>query len=134
MPATITRPEVTAAGAARTGRRWLAAYVGGGSGLAAGLCCAGSAIAAGADLGALSFFTVWMDRDQPYVIAVTLLLAGWWLARALRAMTAGRGAGPWWRRLARAGRPALVHAAVCLGSYGLVLALAMGASAIVRGM
>lgn len=115
------------------GRRGLTAG-GGGAGLAAGLCCAGSAIAAGAGLGALSFFAVWLHRYQPYAIAATLLLAGWWLARSLRAMTAGRGGGPWWRRLARAGRPGLVHAGVCLGSYRLVLVLAMGASAIVRGI
>jgi len=87
----------------------------------------------GAGIGGLSFFAVWMDRYQPYLIAVTLLLLLWWLGRTIRTMTAGNGGGPWWR-LARAGRPALVHAAVCLGSYGLVLALAMGISAAARGM
>src|SRR5229473_7651254 len=112
MPEMTTTREVTSASAARPGRRRFAAGVGGGAGLAAGLCCAGSAIAAGAGLGGLSFFAVWMHRYQPYVIAVTLLLAGWWLARSLR-ITSGRDGGTWWR-LARVGRPGLVHAAVCL--------------------
>ncbi len=130
MPEMTTVPELTPAAAARPGRSRLAAGVGGTAGLAAGLCYAGSAIAAGAGLGGLSLFTVWMHRYQPYMIAATVLLLGWWLGRTLRAMSGGPGGGPWWRRLARAGKPGLVHAAACVGSYGLVLALAMGASAV----
>ena len=83
----------------------------------------------GAGIGGLSFFTVWMNRYQPYLIEVTLL---WWLGGTIRAMTADHGDGPPWRRLARAGRPTPVLAAACLGSYGLLLALAMGISVLVR--
>ncbi|MDA8320738.1 MAG: hypothetical protein M0030_13150 [Actinomycetota bacterium] len=70
-------------------------------GAAAGLFCIGSAIAVGAGTGGLSFFTAWMNRYQPYAIAVTLLLLLSWLGRTLRAMSAGHGDGPPWRRLAR---------------------------------
>lgn len=133
MPEMTTMREMTPVSAARGARNPLGACAGGGAGLAAGLCCAASAIVAGgrAGLGGVSFFAVRMHRYQPYAIAVTVLLLVWWLARTARALSAGRGGGPWWRRLGRAG---LVHAAVCLGSCGLVLALAMGISAAVRGM
>jgi hypothetical protein len=94
----------------------------------------GSAIAVGAGFGGLSFFTVWMNRYQPYLIAVTLLLVLWWLGRTMRALTAGHSDGPPWRRLASASRPAALHAAACLVSYGLLLALAMGISGLVRAM
>jgi len=53
----------------------------------------GSAIAVGAGIGGLSFFSVWMDRYQPCVIGATLLMLLWWLGRAIRAMTVGHGGG-----------------------------------------
>ena len=51
-------PGVTAAEAARAFRNRLGACAGGGTGLAAGFCCAGGAIAARAGIGGLSFFAV----------------------------------------------------------------------------
>jgi hypothetical protein len=37
-----------------------------GSGLLAGVCCVGSALAVGAGISGLSFFTTWMNRYQVY--------------------------------------------------------------------
>jgi hypothetical protein len=118
----MTMRTMTTERADRPARNRLAAWTG----------SARSAIAVGAGIGGLSFVTVWMYRYQLCIIAVSLLVVLWWLSRTIRDMTAGRGDGPPWRRLAGAGRPALVRAAACLGSYELALALAMGISAGIR--
>jgi hypothetical protein len=117
----------------RRRRSRLAACVGGGCGLAGAVCCAGQAIAVAAGIGSLtSFMTLWMNRFQPYVIAVTVAGACWWLVRGMRTAAADRGSRS--RKLWRAGRVTGLHAAICLGTYGVAFGLTMIIATLVRGM
>jgi hypothetical protein len=87
------------AGQTRRYRRFLG--VGAGSGLLGSICCAGSAIAVGAGIGGLSFFTTWMSRYQPYFIAASIAVMAVWLIRVIRRNGAGRGVKAAARQISR---------------------------------
>ncbi len=96
-------------GHTRRYRRFLGA--GAGSGLLGSICCVGSAIAVGAGIGGLSFFTTWMSRYQVYFIAASIAIMAAWLFRVIRRDGAGRGVKAAARQI---GRQALTMAAVYL--------------------
>lgn len=109
-------------GLAGSARRWFdtqAAKVGAGTGLLAGVCCVGSAVAVGAGVGGLSFFTTWVDRYQMYFIAGSIALMALWLFRLGRRYGGSRGG------LRRSGRILIRHALVMGGVYVIVLGLAV---------
>lgn len=97
--------------------------VGAGSGILAGVCCLGSAIAVGAGIGGLSFFSTWMDRYQPFfvaagVVAMLLSLARLWRRHDLPGRTRGQVAH------------IMLRHAVAMGLvFGLTLAFATGTAA-----
>ena len=80
-------------------RRFLGA--GAGSGLLAGICRVGSAIAVGAGIGGLSFFTTWMSRYQLYFIAASIVIMAAWLFRVIRRNAAGQGVKAAARQISR---------------------------------
>lgn len=98
-------------------RRFLG--VGTGAGLIGGICCIGSALAIGAGIGGLSFFSTWMDRYQTLFIAGSgLLMVGWliWIAR--RSGFSRRNVRPTVQTLAR-------HTVVMGVVYAVTLGVAM---------
>ena len=105
-------------------RRWFdmqSAKAGAGTGLLAGVCCIGSAVAVGAGVGGLSFFTTWVDRYQAYFIAGSVALMALWLIRL------GRRHGVSRRGLRRSGRILIRHALVMGGVYVITFGLAVAA-------
>jgi hypothetical protein len=105
-------------------RRWFdrqSAKVGAGTGLLAGVCCIGSAVAVGAGVGSLSFFTTWVDRYQVFFIAGSIALMALWLIRL------GRRHGMSRRGLRRSGRILIRHALVMGGVYVITFGLAVAA-------
>lgn len=70
-------------------RRFVGSGVG--FGVLGGICCVGSAIAVGAGVGGLSFFTTWMNRYQMYVILASIVIMVAWLIRLARKNGARRG-------------------------------------------
>jgi hypothetical protein len=108
-------------------RRFLGAGLG--SGLLGGVCCFGSALAIGASIGGLSFFSTWMERYQIYfVLASALVMALWLVRQAHRARTGG---GSTVRAFLRGARRQLV---VMGAGYLITLGLAMAVVAAVRHM
>ena len=108
-------------------RRFLGAGLG--AGLLGGVCCIGSAVAIGASVGGLSFFSTLMERYQIYFVIVSLLVMGLWLIRQIRRARAGGGSTA--KSFLRAGwRQLAVMGAV----YLVTLGLAMGVVAVVRHM
>lgn len=111
--------------APRAGRR--AAAAGCGAGLLGGVCCLGSALATGAGIGGLSFFTVWMDRYQGYFMAASLALVGVWVWR-LGGRSGLRAFG--FRRTMRlVGRHVAAMALVYVATVGLAALAARAAGA-----
>jgi hypothetical protein len=103
-------------------RRFLRTGIG--SGLLGGICCVGSAIAVGAGVGGLSFFTTWMRHYQIYFIAASIVVMAAWLTHLIRASQAGRG-------LAAAAR-AIWRQALTMGAvYAVILLAAMAATRLV---
>jgi hypothetical protein len=97
------------------------AQVGLGTGVLGGVCCIGSAVAVGAGVGGLSFFSTWVDRYQGYFIAGSVALMLVWLIRL------GRRHGLSRRGLGRTARLLARHAVVMGAVYLIVLGLAAGA-------
>ena len=111
-------------GIGRSVRRWFdrqSAEVGAGTGLLAGVCCIGSAVAVGAGVGGLSFFTTWVDRYQVYFITGSVALMALWLIRL------GRRHGVSRRGLRHSGRILIRHALVMGGVYVITFGLAVAA-------
>lgn len=78
----------TSACPAPSRRRFLGTGLG--AGFLGGVCCIGSAVAVGASIGGLSFFTTLMDRYQIYFVLGSLLMMAFWLVRQIwRARAAG---------------------------------------------
>ncbi len=108
-------------------RRFLGAGLG--AGLFGGVCCIGSAVAIGAGVSGLSFFSVLMERYQIYFVIASLLMMALWLFRQLRhaRISGGSTAKAFlravWRQLA-------VMGAV----YFVTLGLAVAAVAAVKHM
>jgi hypothetical protein len=100
-------------------RRFLGTGIG--SGLLGGLCCVGSAIAAGAGVGGLSFFTAWMRHYQAYFILASIAVMAAWLLHLIHLNGAGRG-------FAVAARGIWRHAAAMGAVYALTLLAAMAAT------
>ncbi len=103
-------------------RRFLGA--GASSGLVGSICCVGSALAVGAGIGGLSFFTTWMSRYQTYFIAASIAIMAAWLTRVIQRNKAGQGFKPALRQISR---QALTMAAV----YTVTLLAGMTAAALV---
>ena len=119
-------PPTGAATCTPPSKRWLDRRflgVGVGAGLLSGVCCVGSALAVGAGLAGLSFFSTWMDRHQPYFIAAGVAAMALWLARTARRYR------PLRRSYQAAARAIGGQAAVMAVVYAITLAVAMGASA-----
>jgi hypothetical protein len=103
-------------------RRWFdgqSAKVGAGTGLLGGVC--GSAVAVGAGVGGLSFFTTWVDRYQTFFIAGSVALMAAWLIRL------GRRHGLSRRGFRRTARVLTRHAVVMGAVYLIVLGITAGA-------
>jgi hypothetical protein len=100
-------------------RRFLSTGIG--SGLLGGICCVGSAIAVGAGVGALSFFTTWMRHYQVYLITASIVVMAAWLLHLIRVNGAGRG-------LAAAARGIWRQATAMGAVYALTLLAAMAAT------
>ena len=96
-----------------------------GSGLLAGICCVGSAIAVGASLGGLSFFTTWMRHYQVYFVIASIAIMAAWLLHQIRANATGRGLAAAARRI---WRQALTMGAV----YAVTLLAATAAAGLIR--
>lgn len=96
------------------------------SGALGGLCCIGSAVAVGAGIAGLSFFTTWMERYQLYFIAASVLIMLVWLWRTARTYGFSRfGLGAMIRGLRRR--------MVVMGvTYAVTLGIAFGISFAVR--
>lgn len=103
-------------------RRFLGA--GASSGLLGSICCVGSAIAVGAGVSGLSFFTTWMSRYQIFFVAASIAIMTAWLIHSIRRHGTGQGlkaaAHQIWRQ-------ALTMAAV----YAVTLLAGLAASSIV---
>jgi hypothetical protein len=99
-------------------RRFLRAGLG--SGLLGGVCCIGSAIAIGAGLGGLSFFSTWMERYQLYFALAGLTVMTIWLTRQIRRYGAGRGISIVLRSMAR---QLVVMGVVFLVTLGIAMTL-----------
>ena len=112
------------AGHLRVYRRFFGAGLG--SGLLGGICCVGSAIAVGASVGGLSFFTTWMRSYQTYFIIASIAIMAAWLLRRIRANGAGRG-------LAAAARGIWRQALTMGAVYAATLLTAIVAAGLVRG-
>lgn len=128
MPATsqTTRPTPT-----RSWRERRVLGVGLGSGLLGGLCCIGSAVAVGAGLGGLSFFSTWMDRYQTGFVLVSLAGMLGWLAWLLLGARRQGGVG---RGLATAAR-GLGRQAIAMGVvYAVTLGVSMAAARLAGAM
>src|SRR6266536_159577 len=80
-------PAAPACPATPSRRRFLGAGLG--SGLLGGVCCLGSALAIGAGVGGLSFFSTWADRYQVYFVAASMLVMALWLVRQARRHASG---------------------------------------------
>ena len=115
------RPPVPARGYRRF------AGVGTGAGLIGGICCMGSAIAVGAGVGGLSFFTTWMNRYQLYLVVAGVVVMAAWLIRLVRRTGAGRG-------YAAAARAIWRQALVMGAMYALTLVIAIMVSGLIRGV
>ena len=87
---TDVRPAAPTCPGPPSRRRFLGA--GFGAGLLGSVCCFGCAVAIGASLGGLSFFSTWMERYQGYFVVGSLLVMGFWLVRQLRRERAAGGA------------------------------------------
>lgn len=107
------------AGRIRRYRRFLGTGVG--SGLLGGICCVGSALAVGAGIGGLSFFTTWMSRYQIYFIAASIAIMAAWLTHVIRRNAAGQGLRAAARQISR---QVLTMAAV----YAITLLAGMAAA------
>jgi hypothetical protein len=93
-----------------------------GSGLLGGVCCFGSALAIGASIGGLSFFSTWMERYQIYFVLASVLVMALWLVRQVRrARTNGASTAKAFLRGAR--RQLVVMGAVYLVTLGLAMAV-----------
>lgn len=87
----IRQDPASACPVAPLGRRFFGAGLR--FGLLGGICCIGSAVATGAGLSGLSFFSTWMTHYQPYFIVASILLMTLWLVRQVpRHARGGRGA------------------------------------------
>jgi hypothetical protein len=95
------------------------------SGLLAGICCVGSAIAIGASVSGLSFFTTWMNRYQIYFIIASVTIMAAWLIRHIPADAAGHG-------LAAAARGIWRQALTMGAVYALTLLAATAAAGLTR--
>jgi hypothetical protein len=107
-------------------RRFLGAGLG--SGLLGGICCIGSAVAVGAGISGLSFFSTWLELYQPYFVAASMLVMVVWLVRQIRRHAHGGG---------RRALTAFVHGTwrqlVVMGVvYAVTLGIAMAAVAVVE--
>ena len=111
------------AGHLRGYRRFLGTGIG--SGLLGGICCADSAIAVGAGVGGLSFFTAWMRHYRTYFIITSITIMAAWLLRLIRANRAGRG-------LAAAARGSWRQALTMGAVYTLTLLAATAAAGPIR--
>lgn len=103
--------------AAPSRRRFLRAGLG--SGLLGGVCCLGSALAIGAGVGGLSFFSTWMERYQVYFVVASVLVMVLWLVRQARRHARGgflAFARVIWRQL-------LVMGAVYAVTLGIAMAV-----------
>jgi hypothetical protein len=111
------------AGHLRGYRRFLGTGIG--SGLLGAICCVGSAIAVGAGVGGLSFFTTWMRHYQIYFIIASITIMAAWLLRLVRASGADRG-------LAAAARGIWRQALTMAAVYTLTLLAASAAAGLIR--
>lgn len=92
------------------------------SGLLGGVCCIGSAVAIGASVGGLSFFSTWMERYQLYFVIASVLVMALWLIRQIRRARASGGStikaflrGTW--------RQLVVMVAIYLVTLGIAMAV-----------
>jgi hypothetical protein len=86
------------------------------------MCCFGSALAVGASVGGLSFFSTWMERYQVYFVLASVLVMVLWLVRQVRrARTTGASTVKAFLRGAR--RQLVVMGAVYLVTLGLAVAV-----------
>lgn len=99
---------------------------GAGFGILGSICCIGSAIAVGAGIGGLAFFTTWMNRYQMYIIAVTIAIMAAWLVRLARKDGVRRG-------LTASARLIWRQAVVMGAAYGITLLATLTISGLIRG-
>ncbi|HCT76273.1 MAG TPA: hypothetical protein DGT23_06715 [Micromonosporaceae bacterium] len=121
----LTQSTAPACSTTPSGRRFLGAGLG--SGLLGGICCIGGAIAIGASVGGLSFFSTWMERYQIYFVVVSLLVMALWLLRQVRRHAQGGGRSTvkaflqhTWRQLAVMGAAYLVTLGVAMAVVAAV--------------
>ncbi len=115
-----TQSTAPACPATPSGRRFLSAGLG--SGLLGGVCCLGSAVAIGASIGGLSFFSTWMERYQIYFVVVSALVMALWLGRQIWRHARGGGRGALAAFLRRTWRQLVVMGAVYVATLGLAAA------------
>jgi hypothetical protein len=103
-------------------------YIGTGTGfgILGGICCIGSAIAVGAGIGGLSFFTTWMNRYQMYIVLGSVAIMTAWLIRRARRDGIRRGFAASIRLIWR-------EAVIMGAAYGITLLIATAVSGLIRG-
>jgi hypothetical protein len=114
------RSDAAGCAAPPPARRFLGAGLG--SGLLGGVCCFGSALAVGASVGGLSFFSNWMERYQVYFVLASVLVMALWLVRQVRRART-TGASTVKAFLLGARRQLVVMGAVYLVTLGLAVAV-----------
>jgi hypothetical protein len=102
-------------------RRFLGAGLG--SGLLGGVCCIGSAVAVGAGISGLSFFSTWLELYQPYFIAASMLVMALWLVRQVRRHARGGGRGALAAFFRGTWRQLVVMAVVYAVTLGIAMAV-----------
>jgi predicted lipid-binding transport protein (Tim44 family) len=119
-----TAPAARACPAPPSRRRFLGAGLG--AGLLGGVCCVGTAVAVGASVGGLSFFSTLMERYQIYFVVASLLLMALWLVRQIRRARVGGGSTAKaflravWRQLAVMGVVYLVTLGIAVAAVAAV--------------
>lgn len=127
----MSQVAVSARGVRMRFRQWFdgqSAKVGAATGTLGGLCCIGSAVAVGAGVGGLSFFTTWVERYQVYLIGASIALMALWLVRLTRRYGASR------QGMRATGRLLIRHGLVMASVYAITLGLTVAAMQVAKAL